>query len=85
MKDYLASIHHVKELPNDQSFLQERLFYRIFITSLQFLRTEQFCLSGNGKLAVTKIPDSTTWYYVDQQINDFKSYADINSRRLFYI
>ena len=27
-KDYLASIHHVKELPNDQNLLQERLFYR---------------------------------------------------------
>ena len=72
MKDYLASIHHVKELPNDQSFLQERLFYRdIYYVVTIPENFEQFCLSGNGKLAVTKIPDSTTGYYVDQQINDF--------------
>lgn len=71
-KDYLASIHHVKELPNDQNLLQERLFYR----DIYYIVTipedfEQFCLSGNKKLAVTKLPDSTTGYYVDQQINDF--------------
>ena len=71
-KDYLASIHHVKELPNDQNLLQERLFYR----DIYYIVTipedfEQFCLSGNKKLAVTKLPNSTTGYYVDQQINDF--------------
>ena len=71
-KDYLASIHHVKELPNDQNLLQERLFYR----DIYYIVTipedfEQFCLSGNKKLAVTKLPDSTTGYYADQQINDF--------------
>ena len=49
MKDYLASIHHVKELPNDQSFLQERLFYRdIYYGGTIRENFEQFWVSGIG-------------------------------------
>ena len=48
MKDYLASIHHVKELPNDQ---RNDSSIGIFITSLQFLRTSNnFACPAMGSL-----------------------------------
>ncbi len=72
LTDYLGLFHNLKDLPDDKSILQDRLFYR----DIYYIVTipedfEEACLSGSEKLSVTKVPGSTTGYYVDQQINTF--------------
>lgn len=71
-KNYLGIFHNVKEMPDDKSALQDLLFYReIYYVVTIPDEFEKNCLDGHEKLPVTKVPGSTSGYYVDQQINTF--------------
>lgn len=72
LADYLKTWHTIKDLPDDKSILQDRLFYR----EVYYIVTipedfEDKCLDKEDTLPVTKVPGSTSGYYVDQQINTF--------------
>lgn len=72
LTDYLKIWHTIKDLPDDKSILQDRLFYR----EIYYIVTipedfEDKCLIGDDTLPVTKVPGSTSGYYVDQQITAF--------------
>ncbi len=70
--NYLGMFHNIKEMPDDKSVLQDRLFYRdIYYVVTIPDNFEKKCLENNEKLPVTKVPGSTSSYYVDQQINSF--------------
>lgn len=72
LTEYLGTYHHLKDIPDDKSILQDRLFYRdIYYVVTIPENFEEKCLTGSEKLSVTKVPGSTSGYYVDQQINTF--------------
>ncbi|MEZ3434524.1 MAG: ABC transporter permease [Lachnospiraceae bacterium] len=78
LTEYLSAYHNIKDMPDDKSILQDRLFYR----EIYYIVTipedfENKVLLGTDTLPVTKVPGSTSGYYVDQQINTF-----INSVRV---
>ena len=72
MASYLEQYHTIKDMPDDKSVIQDRLFYR----EVNYVVTipkdfESRCLNGTETLPVIKVPGSTTGYYVDQQIDTF--------------
>ncbi len=73
LSDYLAKYHNLTETPDDPAAIQDRMFYR----DIQYLVTipadfEKVYLAGQyKKLPVTKIPGSSSGFYVDQQVNTF--------------
>ena len=73
LADYLARYHNLVETPDDPASIQDRMFYR----DIQYLVTipegfEKDYLAGTAKkLPVTKIPGSSSGFYVDQQVNTF--------------
>ncbi len=78
LTEYLSVYHNIKDIPDDESILQDRLFYR----EIYYIVTipedfENKVLHGDQTLPVTKVPGSTSGFYVDQQINTF-----INSVRV---
>ncbi len=74
---YLGKFHNIKDIPDDQSILQDRLFYReIYYVVTIPKNFEYLCLEQGKKLPVTKVPGSTSGYYVDQQIQIFLT--DVN-------
>ncbi len=78
LTEYLSFYHNIKDIPDDESILQDRLFYR----EIYYIVTipedfESKVLHGSQTLPVTKVPGSTSGFYVDQQINTF-----INSVRV---
>lgn len=69
---YLDSYHNLKDIPDDKSVLQDRLFYR----EVYYIVTipedfEEKCLRQAETIPVTKIPGGSSGYYVDQQISTF--------------
>ena len=68
LTNYLGSFHNLKDLPDDQSVLQDRLFYRevSYIVTIP-KNFEETCLYGNDTLAVTKVPGSSDGYYIDRR------------------
>ncbi len=78
LTEYLSVYHNIKDIPDDESILQDRLFYR----EIYYIVTipedfENKVLHGDQTLPITKVPGSTSGFYVDQQINTF-----INSVRV---
>ena len=75
---YLGSIHHVTELEDEISVLQEKLYYRDVDYILRI--PDDFyeeCVSGGKKLEVTSIPGSYSGIYVEQQIGSFLNNAAV--------
>lgn len=72
LREYLGSYHNIKDMPDDKSVLQDRLFYReVYYIATIPENFEERCLVGDEKIPVTKVPESSNSYYVDQQINTF--------------
>ncbi len=72
LTNYLGAFHNIKKMADDTSLLQDKLFYRdIYYVVTIPENFEKKCLEGNEKLPITKVPGSTSGYYVDQQINTF--------------
>lgn len=72
LRNYLELFHNIKELPDNKSVLQDRLFYRdIYYVVMIPENFEEKYLKENESLPVIKVPGSTSGYYVDQQINTF--------------
>lgn len=69
---YLDQYHTLKDVPDDPSIIQDRLFYRevYYVVTIPD-NFEKRCLNGNEPLPVTKVPGSTSGYYVEQQIHTF--------------
>ena len=75
---YLGSIHHVTELEDEISVLQEKFYYRDVDYILRI--PDDFyeeCVSGGKKLEVTSIPGSYSGIYVEQQIGSFLNNAAV--------
>lgn len=69
---YLEQYHTLKNVPDDPSIIQDRLFYReVYYVVTIPEDFEERCLNHGERLPVTKVPGSTSGYYVDQQINTF--------------
>lgn len=74
---YLRQFHNIKDIPDDKSILQDQLFYREIYYIVTIPKDfEHRCLDKGEKLSVTKVPGSTSGYYVDQQIQTFLT--DVN-------
>lgn len=76
LKTYLGNLHQIVPLENDISSIQEKLFYREVEYVVRI--PENFCekcIKGGKKMSVTKVPDSYSGVYVDQQINSFLNNA----------
>lgn len=72
LTDYLGERHNLVEVEDDKTAIQENLFYR----NIYYVVTipedfEKVCLENDGTLKTTKIPGTTSAFYVDQQINTF--------------
>jgi len=70
--EYIAQAHDIVSLENEQSEIQEQLFYR----NVQYVVTipedfQETCLNGNEKITTTKIPNSFYTYYAELRIDDF--------------
>ena len=76
LTEYLGNLHHLIPIENDVSEIQEKLYYRevdyVFRIPKNFYKK---CIEGDEKLSVTKIPDTYSGSYVDQQINSFLNNA----------
>ena len=76
LTEYLGNLHHLIPVENDVSEIQEKLYYRevdyVVIIPENFYEK---CIKGDEKLSVTKIPDTYSGSYVDQQINSFLNNA----------
>ena len=76
LTEYLGNLHHLIPIENDVSEIQEKLYYREVDYVVRI--PENFyekCIKGDEKLSVTKIPDTYSGSYVDQQINSFLNNA----------
>ena len=76
LTEYLGNLHHLIPVENDVSEIQEKLYYREVDYVVRI--PENFyekCIEGDEKLSVTKIPDTYSGSYVDQQINSFLNNA----------
>lgn len=72
LADYLGQYHTLVDLPDDPSVIQDRMFYREIYYALTIPGdVENRCLYGDGTLPVTKVPGSSSGFYVDQQIDTF--------------
>ena len=64
LSSYLEQYHTIKDVPDDESTIQDRLFYREVNYVLTIPKDfESRCLKGNETLPVIKVPGSTTGYY----------------------
>lgn len=70
--EYMAQMHDIVYLENDQSVIQEQLFYRnvSYVVTIPEDFAEK-CLENGEKLSTTKIPDTFYAYYAEQRIDDF--------------
>lgn len=70
LTNYLASCHNLIDIPDTKSAIQDNLFYRHVYYVLTIPKNfTQDCNDGTADLTVTKVPGSTSGYYVDSQIN----------------
>ncbi|MGL6198450.1 MAG: ABC transporter permease [Lachnospiraceae bacterium] len=70
--EYIGQAHDIVPLENDQSEIQEQLFYR----NVQYVITipedfQEKCLNGNEKLTTNKIPGTFYIYYAELRIDDY--------------
>lgn len=69
---YLAERHHLIDVKDDQTSIQEKLFYRDIYYVLTIPKDfENGYLENGEKLKTTKLPGTTSAFYVDQQIDTF--------------
>lgn len=72
LAEYLGEKHHLVSIPDDESVIQEKLFYRdIYYVVTIPENFEKLCLEEREKLATTKIPGADSAVYIDQQIDSF--------------
>ena len=70
LTDYLASRHNLIDIPDTKTAIQDNLFYRHVYYVLTIPKNfTQSCKSKTASLTVTKVPGSTSGYYVDSQVN----------------
>lgn len=70
--EYLGERHHIVDIADDRSVIQEKLFYRdIYYVVTIPEDFETLCLEKGEKLKTTKIPGATSAFYIDQQIDTF--------------
>ena len=76
LAEYLGNLHHLIPIENDVSEIQEKLYYREVDYVVRIPKNfYKKCIEGDEKLSVTKIPDTYSGSYVDQQINSFLNNA----------
>ena len=76
LTEYLGNLHHLIPVENDVSEIQEKLYYREVDYVVRIPKNfYEKCIEGDEKLSVTKIPDTYSGSYVDQQINSFLNNA----------
>lgn len=76
LTEYLGNLHHLIPIENDVSEIQEKLYYREVDYVVRISKNfYEKCIEGDEKLSVTKIPDTYSESYVDQQINSFLNNA----------
>ena len=76
LTEYLGNLHHLIPVENDVSEIQEKLYYREVDYVVRIPKNfYEKCIEGDEKLSVTKIPDTYSESYVDQQINSFLNNA----------
>lgn len=76
LTEYLGNLHHLIPIENDVSEIQEKLYYREVDYVVRIPKNfYEKCIEGDEKLSVTKIPDTYSGSYVDQQINNFLNNA----------
>lgn len=76
LTEYLGNLHHLIPIENDVSEIQEKLYYREVDYVVRIPKNfYKKCIEGDEKLSVTKIPDTYSGSYVDQQINSFLNNA----------
>ena len=67
---YLASRHNLIDIPDTKTAIQDNLFYRHVYYVLTIPEDfTQSCKNKTASLTVTKVPGSTSGYYVDSQVN----------------
>lgn len=70
LTDYLASRHNLIDIPDTKTAIQDNLFYRHVYYVLTIPEDfTQSCKNKTASLTVTKVPGSTSGYYVDSQVN----------------
>ena len=76
LTEYLGNLHHLIPIENDVSEIQEKLYYREVDYVVRIPKNfYKKCIEGDEILSVTKIPDTYSGSYVDQQINSFLNNA----------
>ncbi len=84
LSDYLSQYHTLVDLPDDPSIIQDRMFYReVYYVVTIPEDFEERCLEGEEMLPITKVPGSTSGFYVDQQINTFMNDVRIMTKSGF--
>ena len=72
LTEYLGERHNLKEVEDDKDKIQEEMFYRnIYYVVTIPEEFETKCLENGEKIPTTKLPGTTSAFYVDQQINTF--------------
>ncbi|MCP1101287.1 ABC-2 type transport system permease protein [Aequitasia blattaphilus] len=72
LKEYLSTKHTVTSYPMDKSLLQDKLFYRDISYIIYIPENfEEKVIQNGDSLSVTKLPDSTSAIYGDQEIDAF--------------
>ena len=86
LTDYLASQHNLIDIPDTKTAIQDNLFYRHVYYVLTIPKDfTQSCKSKTASLTVTKVPGSTSGYYVDSQVNAWAvsyTHLDVYKRQL---
>ena len=72
LTDYIGKKHDLVKVEDDKNVIQEKLFYRdIYYVVTIPEDFEQVCLEDGEKLQTTKLPDTMSAFYVDQQISTY--------------
>ena len=72
LSEYLGERHNLKDVEDDKDKIQEEMFYRnIYYVVTIPKNFETKCLEKGEKIPTTKLPGTTSAFYVDQQINTF--------------
>lgn len=72
LKEYLGDKHRLVDIEDDKKVIQENLFYRnVYYVVTIPENFEQRYLEDGERLKTTKVPGTTSAFYIDQQIDTF--------------
>lgn len=86
LKEYLGEKHNIVDVKDDKKVIQEEMFYRnIYYVAVIPENFQNDYLTSGKKVKTTKLPGTSSAFYVDQQIDTFLNSVKVLSASGFEI